>query len=369
MFERPFKPGIRISYPALLILTFTAIAGLLIMISLRKEQTHPVNPEMIAAATRVLSAQSALSARFDSLSNESDRQLDPMRSALIGVEFTPLTTTLGNLEAKQISTSPDFAALFIRWFYELDLKENERVTIHASASFPALILSALCAAEEWGLNIQLITSAGASSFGANRPLWTWWDMESFLYSQGLIHTRTSLATPGGPDDNGASFWPGGLEACQASARRNGLDLLIPDDYAHAVRVKLSMITAGELPALFINIGGNEIAVGRPPCSLDLNPGLIKITLPEEACEGLIHKLSRMNIPVLHLLHIKELAAYHGLGADIRSFQGVGMNPVYKYIQSNRTGAVLAFLLIIASWITFFIIQRHRSTKDSSILTQ
>ncbi|MBP9211913.1 MAG: hypothetical protein KBF97_03880, partial [Bacteroidetes bacterium] len=41
--------------------------------------------------------------------------------ALLGDEFTPLTTTLGSLDAKQISVNPQFAAVMVRWITELGL--------------------------------------------------------------------------------------------------------------------------------------------------------------------------------------------------------------------------------------------------------
>ena len=111
------------------------------------------------------------------------KKLDPNQTNLIGVEYSPITTTLGNLKAKRSSTNPDFAALIVRWFHEIDLKKGDIIAIGGSGSFPALILATICAAEVMKLKPVIILSLGASSYGANRPNFTYLDIENFLFQK------------------------------------------------------------------------------------------------------------------------------------------------------------------------------------------
>ncbi len=76
---------------------------------------------------------------------------DPNLSGLIGEEWTPLTTTLGNLSAKKTPTNSDFAALLVNIFVKAGLKRGDVIAIGASGLFSSLILSTLSAAEALGL--------------------------------------------------------------------------------------------------------------------------------------------------------------------------------------------------------------------------
>ena len=66
-------------------------------------------------------------------------------SYLIGDDFTLTTTTLGSLNAKEISTNPDFAALMVRLVKEAKVKDGESVGVILSGSFPALAISTMAA--------------------------------------------------------------------------------------------------------------------------------------------------------------------------------------------------------------------------------
>ena len=332
----------------------------MILIGIHKK-SHPDQEKMIAAAKQVQLCQVEIRKVCDSLSIEIFETLDPLRTGLIGIEFSPITTTLGNINAKQVSTNPDFAALFIRWFSELDLKEGEDVVIHASASFPALIVSAICATEIYGLEPIILTSAGASSFGANRPELTWWDLENILFQKGLIHHQTCFATPGGQNDNGSSFWEDGLEICKTAADRNGLKLIIPDSYMDALDMKWNFIRINSQPELFINIGGNQVGVGKYLPGLSIPVGLIKTQLNNDNSAGLIQKFDKQNIPVIHLLQIIDIAAENGLGSDIAAFKDTGISDVYIIRTRSKIITILAIVLIMGSWLGFYIMERFRKT--------
>jgi poly-gamma-glutamate system protein len=119
----------------------------------------------LSAARLMASCIAELSAFRESLGIEIDPSVDPNLTGLIGPEFTELTTTLGNLQAKRTSTNPDFAALLVKYFKELNLKRGDPVAIGASGSFPSLLLATLCACEVLELEPLVIYSIGASEHG------------------------------------------------------------------------------------------------------------------------------------------------------------------------------------------------------------
>jgi len=61
-----------------------------------------------------------------------DKITDPNLTGLIGEEWTPLTTTLGNLTAKRTATNPDFAALLIDLFIKAGLKRGDVIAMGVS---------------------------------------------------------------------------------------------------------------------------------------------------------------------------------------------------------------------------------------------
>jgi poly-gamma-glutamate system protein len=362
MFNRPFKPGIKISSKILFLLFLIALIGLFLVKWSTTKRPHPARDRMIAAAKKVVASHKALMNYRDSLAIKFNAEYDPIKSGLIGEEFTPITTTLGDLKSKQLSTSPDFAALFIFWFDKLGLQPGQHIVIHASASFPALILSALIAAEEWQLKPLILSSAGSSSFGANHRLSTWWDMESYLYNKGIIHIKTSFATPGGQDDNGESFWEEGMTICKDAATRNQLTLFIPESVDHSIRAKYKYINTFGAPGLFINIGGNQAGVGNSRCAPAIPTGLINESLNANKCNGLIHLMNDDNIPVIHMLQIRDLAVQYGLGGDVLSFIEPGTSKIYyQQIYSLYLSVVVA-LCIICSWVLYYFIRHFHSSR-------
>jgi poly-gamma-glutamate system protein len=105
-----------------------------------------------------------------------DRENDPDATGLIGQEHTLTTTDRGVLEAKLTSVNPNFAAVFVEYFHRLKLRPGDAVAMSLTGSFPALNIAALTAAETMGLRPLVISSVGASMWGANDPEFTGLDM-------------------------------------------------------------------------------------------------------------------------------------------------------------------------------------------------
>ena len=107
-------------------------------------------------------------------------QYDKYECGMIGEMLSSITTTSGILEAKLTSCNPDFAAVYIDMFREIGLKPGDQIAIIMSGSFPMLNISALCAAEVYGLETCTMASIGASCYGANYEEFTFFDMMEYL---------------------------------------------------------------------------------------------------------------------------------------------------------------------------------------------
>ncbi|MDQ7795442.1 MAG: poly-gamma-glutamate system protein, partial [Spirochaetia bacterium] len=84
-----------------------------------KQVEHPAFSQMQDAADRMTRAEAAIAARRVALGIAIDPNLDPYRTGLIGAESSFLTTTVGDIVAKRTTTTTAFAALVVRYFYEL----------------------------------------------------------------------------------------------------------------------------------------------------------------------------------------------------------------------------------------------------------
>jgi len=107
----------------------------------------PERGVMVQAAEIMLASERALIGCREQKKVLPDAAADPNRTGLVGVETSPITTTLGNLEAKRTTTNPDFAGLLVRLLNEAGVKEGEAIAVGGSSSFPALLLAVLSAAK------------------------------------------------------------------------------------------------------------------------------------------------------------------------------------------------------------------------------
>ncbi len=165
---------------------------------------------------------------------------DPAQTALIGQEYTQITTDRGYLEAKLVSTNPNFAAVVVDMLHELEIERGDCLALAMTGSFPALNLSALAAVETLGARPVLISSVGASNFGATDPYFTWLDMESEVNRQGILTTRSIAASMGGGQDAGRGLSPKGRELLRAAIERNGVRPLSAPRLEDAIRQRIEL---------------------------------------------------------------------------------------------------------------------------------
>jgi len=248
-----------------------------------------------------------------------DPMTDPNQTGIIGYEYSDITSTPGELEAKRTTTNPDMAALMISFFKELGLTRGDLVVIGSSASFPSLYFASVSACEAMGLVPLSFISLMASEYGANIPEFNLLDMVTALRDQGKVFYYPVGVSIGGESDSGKGISVEVIHRLEAQIEQSKLRYFHDPSLKETTEERLSWIRelAGDRPIkAFVNIGGATANVGVDPIFLYLKPGINRISqyAPFET-GGLLYALARQGIPVVHLLYIKGLAAQNGLPWD------------------------------------------------------
>ncbi|GAI92880.1 unnamed protein product, partial [marine sediment metagenome] len=173
------------------------LVGLLIIEQTKFTAKTPYYDEQIQAAQLMKNSLETIKEERLKRNIPLNIELDPNQTGIIGKEYTELTTTLGNLEAKRTSTNPAFAALLVKYFKEANLKKGDVIAIGASGSFPALILATLSTARVLELEPLLIYSVGSSEYGANLPEFTFVEMLDSLNKKNILPYKLLAISMGG----------------------------------------------------------------------------------------------------------------------------------------------------------------------------
>ena len=263
-----------------------------------------------------------------------DVQNDPNGTGIVGDEFTPLTTSLGDVEAKRTCANPAFAALLVRYFQHAGLHRGDVIAVGGSGSFPGLLLATLCASRALDLKPIIVYSVGASMYGANLRGFTFADMLARLRAEGVLPYSLAAVSPGGSDDQGGGtlFDEEGRALTEETARL-GLPIVGGQSLADSIQRRLRLFesaAAGEPIRCFVNVGGASANFGDTSASLSFPNGLVTKTpvLPSEPTRGLIFEFAARGTPVVHLLHVKGLARDNHLPFDPIPLPPVGEGEVF-----------------------------------------
>lgn len=315
--------------------------------------------EKLAAAKLAAQAQEIIRSVAGEKRIVIDPVSDPNETGLIGEQFTLITTDQGDLDAKLTTTNPNWAAVILHLLKRAGVGKGDYVAISWTGSMPALNIAVLSAVETIGAKPVIISSIGASMWGANNPDFAWLDMEKLLYDEGVFHNRSVAASIGGRGDRGGNLSPKGRKLCREIARRNGVKLLESETLDGAIQKRYDEFRR-HLPkrkryAAYINVGGGLASVGSFH-NLELLPaGLIK-KLPayNYPIRGTMIRFGEEGVPIISLRDLKKLAIRYGLPI---SPQPIPEPPAGGIFFKNyyKTGLV-ALVLAIYSAFTFIIIR-------------
>ncbi|GHS98999.1 poly-gamma-glutamate system protein [Synergistales bacterium] len=305
----------------------------------------------------VRAGQNALWERQISVGVPLSAEDDRLKTGFIGLDWSPLTTTLGSLDAKRASCNPLWAVQCLRWFDDLGIKRGDRIAIYSSASFPGLLFSALAAAESRGLDVLLVVSLGSSTWGANRTEFPWPKMHRTLSGGGFVRTRPKFYTLGGGGERGGGIAPEAIDALSEMSRKDGVPLVVPRDIRDAVRIKSEALLEFA-PKLMINIGGSSANLGNSESAADIPPGLLRPDRKDKISvgDGVIARALGSGIPVLHLLNMRRLSLENGIPYDASRFSPM----------AARTTPMTAIAALVAFAVVLFTHRRWEfSTQPSN----
>ena len=273
---------------------------------------------MVRAEKIMDDALSAVKTHRRTTGAETDLNIDPNGTHLIGPEDSPLMTSLGQLEAKRSTTNPEMAGLIVRLLQEAGVRPGDTVAIGSSGSFPALLIASLAACKAMDAHPVTMLSLGASSYGATRVDFDLLDIYLVLMRSGIGIDPPAAVSLGGDKDAGLNFDPQFRGRLIRKIRNQGMPLLFEPELSRNVaqRMEIYERNAGGRIAAFINSGGGYANLGSSELVLRLNPGLNKdMPLPPNRQRGVMYEMAARKIPVIHLLYIKGLTQKYGLPWD------------------------------------------------------
>jgi len=344
--------------------------GFVLLQGTKSETPYPLHDVQLRAAQRMEKAELILKQTIVAEGIPIETELDPNMTGLIGPEWTALTTTLGNLEAKRSILNPNFAALMVRYFHEAGLAEGDLIAVGASGSFPGLAIATFCAAQEMGLRVLTIASFGSSMYGATRPEFTIPKMMRILSDASIIPFSLLAVSPGSDQDYGENaLFENSREIIARLARETGVEFISfdPPDLVGSIKRRMRFFethSEGKKIKCFVNIGGASPNNGTSSYTLDFPQGLVlnPPRIPLSADRGLIYEFAAQGVPVINLLNIRLLADTNGLPYDPIPVPSAGEGGVYRDTHYNRF-LIIAILFIAIAVPAIGVIRAARSRKS------
>lgn len=282
---------------------------------------------------------------------------DPAGTGLVGPEFSLITNARGDLNAKLTSLNPNFAGLIVQYFREAGLRKGDQVAVAVSGSFPGINIGLYAAMETLGLEPVIITSVGASMWGANSPDFTWLDMEKLFAEAGIFHLRSQAATFGGGNDMGRGLSPAGRDLLQKAIDRSGVPLLTSDNIQESIARRQAFYlehAQGRPIKAYVNVGGGVASIGSSHNRL-LLPGGLSFNLDAHNWprKGNLILFAEAGVPIIHLLGISDLARSHGLPVTPDYLPQAGEGEIF--VRTMYRFPVAAAVLVIYSLLCVLVL--------------
>ena len=281
-----------------------------------------------------------------------DPETDPTESGLIGELLTPVTTNPGYLPAKFTSVNPNFAGLVLHYLLRAGVKPGDRVAIGLTGSFPAINVAVLAAVETLRLRPVIISSAGASQWGANHADFMWPEMEGVLNERRVFSHRSAAVSRGGIDDRALGLTKPGRVLLDAAIDRGRVPVLQVRNYVDSVERRWEIYNerAGdeELKA-YVNVGGGTSSVGTHAGKRMFRPGLNR-SAPRGSSpiDSVMTRFAQDGVPVINLRRIGDLAKRYDFPLQPDVMPPVGQGRIFE--RESRSvwlaAGLLALLLIL-----------------------
>lgn len=335
----------------------------------RVKQKQKYYKEKLAAAVLMEKAEKILKDYRIEQGIFIDEVNDPNKTGLIGEKYTQITTEEGKLESKLTSLNPNFAAVIVEFFKKTGLQQGDAVAVSYTGSFPALNIAVLSAAKILELDLVIISSPGASMFGATDPQFTWLDMENLLYREGIFPYRSVASSIGGGEDNGRGLSKQGRELLENSIHRNNIPLIKEDSLMASVEKKMEFFNTEKTKKikLYVNVGGGLSSLGSSLNGELIETGYHKnIPVKNYHAKGTMILFAQKGIPIIHLENIAILAKENELLVAPVPLPKPGVGNVFIEDRYNITVAAISLMIMFILILTVILFDHKRqkfSEKD------
>ncbi|MGC9336704.1 MAG: poly-gamma-glutamate system protein [Candidatus Cloacimonadia bacterium] len=301
-----------------------------------------------------------------------DELNDPNRTALIGERYTLITTDRGSLNSKLTTLNPNFAAIMVDLFKKAGVKKGDVVAVNWTGSMPALNIAVMSAAKVLGIELVIISSVGASMFGATDPDFTWLDMETLLYEKGVFSYKSMAASIGGGSDIGRGLSKTGRDLIIEAIKRNNVELVNEGSLEKNIQRKMELFkqnSKGEIK-VYLNIGGGLSSLGSSFNANLLKPGLNRIVSTKNIpMKGTLFLFAEEGIPIIHLLYIQSIAEMYNIPIAPVPLPEPGTGSLFIEEQYNLIVTAISFvILIIAIAIVIFFDKSQERLKEREIIS-
>jgi len=290
---------------------------------------------------------------------------DPNETALIGQDITPITTDRGYIEAKLTATNPNFAAVVVEMLKNAGLEKNDKVAVAFTGSLPGLNIAVHAALQTLKLKPIIITSVGASNWGANDPYYTWLDMENVLFKEGIIENKSIAASIGGGLDVGRGLSPEGRQLIIDAIERNKIEFINEEHLENSIQKRIDIYDKyreKNNTKAFINVGGGISSLGSTENDKFVPSGLsMSLPMMNYPRRGVLIRMAEENIPIIHLLNINQLARKYGLPVSPTPLPvpGEGQVFVQRRYSVILTLVLTLFLTAAIAFVFFMEKKRHK----------
>ncbi len=345
-----FRPAIQRTE----VLVLMAVIALLVFYtasSLTVKIQAPAHDLKIAAAERMTRAMQLLKDSRLEAPVFMDDVNDPNETGLIGRQFTYITTDEGDLDAKISILDPNVAAMVVDYLNKAGVKAGDHVAVTLTGSMPGGNLAVVCALEEMGLKPYILSSVGASQWGANIEDFTWLDMEHTLFEAGIISFRTRAASLGGGSDIGRRLSPRGRQLILEAISRNDIELIASEDLLDAIDRRINYFTESrDLNdyTAFINVGGGAAVLGDAATARLIPPGLTRrMQFQSTRNGGVMAKFGRAGVAIIHVLNIHSMFGQFDYPYAATPTPAVGVGSFYASERYNPWTTALALLILLS----------------------
>ena len=353
--KKAFIPVIQKS-STLVFLSLLALVCLFISLQNRSIEISPLYDSKIKAAN--LMKQCLQSLKKSRLENSIfiDIENDPNETGLVGVPYSLITTDEGDLDAKLTTLDPNFSAVIVDLLFTAGLEKNDTIAVMLTGSMPGANIALLSACQVMGIHPIIISSIGASQWGANQVDFTWLDMEDILIENKLINSRSVASSIGGRNDMGRLLSPLGRDLIMENIKNYDLPLIRENRLADNIKKRTDIYNEYHPIDKYdgvVNIGGGVASLGTSFNYRLIPPGIVNrsdiVDIDNSSgIEGAFSYFLKRNITGLHILNIKSIIENYNLPFAPIPHPKIGEGVLYAKERYNLTIVFLCFLILTGS---------------------